>query len=136
MASIMPKKRPLPRPTDSELSILRALWRLGPGTVRQVQDVLGGEETTGYTTVLKTLQIMTEKGLVDRDESARTHVYRPRLSEQGTQRQLVHDLLRRAFGGSVQKLVVQALSAERATSEELREIRQLLNEMEGKERGK
>ena len=134
MVSTMPKKHPLPRPTDSELSILRALWRLGPSTVRSVQEALGGEETTGYTTVLKTLQIMTEKGLVDRDESARTHVYRSRLSEQGTQRQLVHDLLRRAFGGSVQKLVVQALSAERATSEELREIRRLLNEMEGKER--
>ena len=130
----MPRKSPPPRPTNSELSILRTLWRLGPSTVRQVQEALGGEESTGYTTVLKLLQIMTEKGLVERDESARTHVYRPRASEQHTQRQLVRDLLGRAFGGSVQKLVVQALSAERAKPGELREIRRLLNEMEEKER--
>ena len=130
----MPGKSP-PRPTDAELSILRVLWRLGPSTVRRVQEALGGEAVTGYTTVLKTLQIMTEKSLVERDESARTHVYRPRLSEQHTQRQLVRDLLGRAFGGSVQKLVVQALSTERATSGELREIRRLIEGMEkGKER--
>ena len=131
----MPRKSPPPpRPTDSELSILGALWQSGPSTVRQVQDALGGEEATGYTTVLKLLQIMTEKGLVDRDESARTHIYRPRLSEQHTQRQLLRDLLGRAFGGSVRQLVVQALSAERATPTELREIRRLLAEMEGKGR--
>ncbi len=130
----MPRKSPPPRPTDSELSILGALWRLGPSTVRQVQDALGGEKATGYTTVLKFLQIMTDKGLVDRDERARTHVYRPRLSEQHTQRQLLRHLLGRAFGGSVRQLVIQALSAERATADELREIRRLLEEMQGKER--
>ena len=130
----MPKKGSPPRPTDAELSVLCALWQLSPSTVRHVQKALGGDEATVYTTVLKTLQIMTEKGLVDRDELARTHVYRPRLSEQGTQRQLVHDLLRHAFGGSVQTLVVQVLPAERATPEELREIRRLLNEMGCKER--
>jgi BlaI family penicillinase repressor len=126
----MPAKVPPPRPTDAELLILRTLWHLGPSTVRQVQDELGGGEVTGYTTVLKMLQIMAEKGLVDRDESARTHIYRTRLSEQHTQRQLLRDLLGRAFGGSVQKLVVQALSAERASPAELREIRRLLEEME------
>ena len=131
----MTRKNPPPRPTDSELSILRALWRLGPSTVRRVQEALGGEEATGYTTVLKLLQIMTEKGLVDRDESSRTHVYRPRLSEQHTQRQLLRDLLGRAFGGSVGKLVVQALSAEQSSAGERREIRRLIAQME-KEQGK
>jgi predicted transcriptional regulator len=121
---------PLRRPTDAELNILRTLWQLGPSTVRQVQDALGGAEANGYTTVLKLLQIMAEKGLVERDETARTHVYRPRLTEQHTQRQLIRDLLGRAFGGSLQKLIVQALSAERASPKELREIRRLIEEIE------
>lgn len=129
----MPEKLP-PRPTDAELNILRALWQLKAGTVRQVQELLGGQEAIGYTTALKFLQIMTDKGLVARDESNRTHIYRPQLSEQTTQRQLLRDLLGRAFGGSVQKLVVQALSTERASAEELGEIRRLLKSME-KEKG-
>ena len=134
MAAMPRKPATPPRPTDAELNILRVLWKLGASTVRQVQAALGGEETTGYTTVLKFLQIMTEKGLVERDESSRTHVYRPKLSEQHTQRQLLRDLLGRAFGGSVGKLVVQALSAERSSTEELREIRRLIAQME-KEKG-
>src|SRR5919108_4077049 len=109
-----------PRPTDAELAILRVLWERGPSTVRQVHDVLvsrvGG---TAYTTALKLLQIMTEKGLVRRDESDRTHVYQARLTEEQTQRQLVRDLLDRAFGGSASKLVMQALAARRASPEEL-----------------
>src|SRR5918911_2966810 len=120
-------KTSVPRPTDAELSILRVLWDRGPSTVRQVHEVLGQERPTAYTTSLKLLQIMIEKGLVERDERDRTHVYRARLTEEQTQRQLVRDLLDRAFGGSASKLVMQALSAKRATPEELGEIRRLLD---------
>jgi predicted transcriptional regulator len=116
-----------PRPTDAELAILRVLWERGPSTVRQVHEVLVERVgPTAYTTALKLMQIMTEKGLVRRDESDRTHVYQPRLSEEQTQRQLVRDLLDRAFGGSASKLVMQALNARRATPEELGEIRKLI----------
>ncbi|NUR54074.1 MAG: BlaI/MecI/CopY family transcriptional regulator [Acidobacteria bacterium] len=118
---------PTPRPTDAELSILRVLWERGPSTVRQVHDVLGRERPTAYTTALKLLQIMTEKGLVERDERDRTHVYRARLTEEQTQRQLVRDLLDRAFGGSAAKLVLQALASRRASPDELREIRRILD---------
>jgi predicted transcriptional regulator len=117
----------LPRPTDAELTILRVLWDRGPSTVRQVRDVLQRERPTAYTTALKLLQIMTEKGLVRRDESDRTHIYSPRLSEEQTQRQLVRDLLERAFGGSSSKLVMQALATTRASAEDLLEIRRLLD---------
>jgi len=116
-----------PRPTDAELAILRVLWDRGPSTVRQVHDVLLLERPTAYTTALKLLQIMTDKGLVRRDEADRTHVYHPRLSQEQTQRQLVRDLVDRAFGGSSSQLVLQALSAKRASAEELVEIRQLLD---------
>lgn len=125
------KQEGLPRPTDAELAILRVLWRTGPATVRQVQEELNATQSTGYTTVLKFMQIMTEKRLVERDESQRTHVYRATLPEKETQRQLVNDLLERAFGGSAQQLVLQALSVKKASSQELSEIRQLLNEIEG-----
>src|SRR4029453_15036351 len=116
-----------PRPTDAELAILRVLWQLGPSTVRQVHDVLMRERPTAYTTALKLLQIMTEKGLVRRDETDRSHVYHARLTEDQTQRQLVRDLLDRAFGGSSSKLVIQALATKRASAEELGEIRRLLD---------
>jgi predicted transcriptional regulator len=122
----MSRNAVLPRPTDAELSILRVLWARGPSTVRQVHDVLSRERPTAYTTALKLLQIMTDKGLVRRDETERTHIYHPRLSEEQTQRQLVRDLLDRAFGGSASKLVMQALAARRATPEELVEIRKLI----------
>ena len=124
----------LPRPTDAELAILKVLWRRGPSTVREVFETLGESKTTGYTTVLKTMQIMSEKGLVVRDESERAHRYEPAAPEDETQRRLVGDLLRRAFDGSAKKLVMQALSAERASSEELEEIRRLLDELEGRTR--
>lgn len=117
----------LPRPTDAELAILRVLWARGPSTVRQVHDVLSRVRPTAYTTALKLLQIMTEKGLVRRDESDRSHVYHARMTEDQTQRQLVRDLLDRAFGGSASKLVMQALAARRASPEELSEIRRLLD---------
>src|SRR5918992_4208116 len=122
----MSKHSGTPRPTDAELAILRVLWERGPSTVRQVHEVLLRERPTAYTTALKFLQIMTEKGLVRRDETERTHVYHPRLSEEQTQRQLVRDLLDRAFGGSPSKLVMQALAARRASAEELSEIRKLI----------
>src|SRR4029450_10735592 len=123
----MSKNPSAPRPTDAELALLRVLWERGPSTVRQVHEVLVGRVgPAAYTTALKLLQIMTEKGLVRRDETDRTHVYTPRLSEEQTQRQLVRDLLDRAFGGSASKLVMQALNARRATQEELGEIRKLI----------
>lgn len=116
----------LPRPTDAELAILRILWERGACTVRQVHDALSRERPSAYTTALKMLQIMTEKGLVRRDETDRTHIYQSRLTEEQTQRQLVRDLVDRAFGGSASKLVLQALSTRRATPEELGEIRKLI----------
>src|SRR6186997_1083753 len=119
--------RPAPRPTDAELAILRILWERGPSTVRQVHDILGQERTAAYTTALKLLQIMTEKGLVERDEPDRTHIYRARLSEETTQRQLVRDLVDRAFGGSSTKLVMQALATKRASADELRDIRKAID---------
>jgi len=120
-----------PRPTDAELAILRVLWERGASTVRDVHDELNRHTPTGYTTVLKLLQIMTDKGLVVRDESQRAHIYEARYSEQKTQRQLLTDLADRAFGGSSAKLVMQALSGRKATPEELDEIRDLLKRLEG-----
>lgn len=121
----------LPRPTDAELAILRVLWRHGPSTVRQVHEELSGGPPTVYTTVLKLLQIMTEKGLVTRDESQRAHVYAARLPQEETQGQLVGDLLDRAFGGSASRLVMRALASRPASAEELSEIRKMLDELEG-----
>lgn len=126
----MPKLS-LPRPTDTELEILRVLWQRGPSTVREVQETLGETKTTGYTTVLKMLQIMTEKGLVRRDERQRAHVYEARLAQEQTQQQLVGDLLDRVFDGSATSLVMQALATKKKTSaEELSRIRQILDEFE------
>jgi len=120
-------RTPAPRPTDAELAILRILWDRGPSTVRQVHDILGRDRQAAYTTALKLLQIMTEKGLVERDERDRTHIYRARLSEETTQRQLVRDLVDRAFAGSSSKLVMQALATKRASAEELRDIRKAID---------
>jgi len=118
----------VPRPTDAELAILRILWERGPSTVRQVHEVLARDRQAAYTTALKLLQIMTEKGLVERDERDRTHVYRARLGEEQTQRQLVRDLVDRAFGGSSMKLVLQALASKRASADELRDIRKAIDD--------
>src|SRR5262245_46440929 len=117
-----------PRPTDTELAILRVLWARGTSTVRQVHEALSEGSDTGYTTTLKLMQLMSAKGLVTRDESARTHVYTTRLSQDQTQRQLVSDLMDRAFGGSAAALVMQALNAHEPTPEELQEIRRLIEE--------
>jgi predicted transcriptional regulator len=123
-----------PRPTDAELAILRVIWLRGPSTVRDVHDALNRDGNTGYTTILKLLQIMTEKGLVVRDETQRAHIYEARYSEQKTQRQLLSDLADRAFGGSAAKLVMQALSGRKATAEELGAIREFLDTLEGETR--
>jgi BlaI family penicillinase repressor len=123
-----------PRPTPAELEILRILWKRGASTVREVQEALEQERPTGYTTVLKTLQIMTDKGLVTRDETARAHVYVATAPEQETQQQLVHDLLDRAFGGSATKMVMQALSSAKTSPAELARIRELLDRLEGEDR--
>ncbi|MBM3242905.1 BlaI/MecI/CopY family transcriptional regulator [Candidatus Poribacteria bacterium] len=128
------KKQTTHRPTDAELAILRVLWQRGPSTVRQVQETLSRDRPTGYTTVLKMMQIMTDKGLVRRDESQRAHIYHPVFAEEETQQRLVGDLIERAFGGSTTNLVMQALSAKKASPEELAEIRRLLAESEGGEK--
>ncbi len=120
-------QRHVPRPTDGELAILRILWERGPSTVRQVHEQLARDRQAAYTTSLKLLQIMTEKGLVERDDRERTHIYTAKLSEDQTQRQLVRDLLDRAFGGSAGKLVMQALATKRASADELREIRRIID---------
>ena len=117
------------RPTDAELAILRVLWTRGASTVREVAEAMGREGA--YTTVLKLLQIMTDKGLVRRDESARTHVYEAGSTEDQTQRQIVTDLLDRVFDGSAAKLVLQALAAGKASPTELAEIRKLLDKHRG-----
>ena len=119
------------QPTDAELEILRVLWERGPSTVRDVHEVISMSKPTGYTTVLKLLQIMTEKGLVQRNEEQRAHVYEPCLEKEQTQRQLLGDLLERAFNGSAANLVMQALSTKKASPDELATIREVLDELEG-----
>ncbi len=127
-------KRKTRKPTDAELEILSVLWRRGPSTVREVHEELAAARPTLYTTVLKLMQIMAEKGLVERDESQRAHVYSARATQQKTQRQLVTDLLERAFGGSPARLAMQALSTKKASAEELAELRQLLDTLEEEEK--
>jgi predicted transcriptional regulator len=122
-----------PQPTPAELEILQALWARGPSTVRQVQETLERDPPIRYTTVLKLLQIMTEKGLVTRDERERTHVYRAAVNERATKKRMVLDLLDRAFEGSALSLVQQALSARPARPEELQELRKLLETLSGEE---
>jgi predicted transcriptional regulator len=122
------------RPTKAELQILQVLWTAGPKSVREIQNILNESKPTGYTTVLKLLQIMTEKKLVDRDDSTRPQIYRARYSEQQTQRQLARDLVQRAFGGSVKALVMQALSTKKSSPEDLEAIEKLLDRIEGEEK--
>jgi len=122
--------RRLPLPTDAELQILRVLWARGASTVRAVQSALGGAERTGYTTVLKLLQVMHGKRLVRRDERERTHIYEATVLAEDTQRRLVSDLAERAFGGSAAHLAMRALSSSPASTEELRAVRALLDRLE------
>jgi predicted transcriptional regulator len=118
------------RPTDSEFEILTILWEHGPGTVRQVHDRLSETKPSQYTTTLKLLQIMTKKGLVERDESERSHVYRAAAGREEVLRQMAGQLLNRVFGGSARNLLLGALSAKRATKKELAELRELIDEHE------
>jgi predicted transcriptional regulator len=127
----MMARRKSPRPTDRELTILRILWDNGPSTVRQVNEAMSQDEDTGYTTTLKLMQIMTEKGLLLRDDSQFKHVYRSALTEEKAQKQLVGDLLDRAFSGSAEKLVMRALSARKVSAKELASIRKMLDEFKG-----
>ena len=116
------------RPSDGELAILRVLWSRNVATVRDVHTELSKDRDMGYTTVLKLMQIMVEKGLVARDECARSHTYRPLQGEAETQRCLLKELLHKAFAGSRRELVLQALETEPASVEELEDIRKLLND--------
>lgn len=122
--------KPETRPTDAELDILRVLWACGPSTVREVHEALAEEREVRYTTTLKQLQVMFEKGLVRRDEARRSHVYSALVSEEETQGWLLDHLLRHAFGGSTSKLFLRALGRRRASDGELEEIRRLLSERE------
>ena len=123
-------RRASDRPTEAELEILQVLWNQGPASVRAVNEALNLQRPTGYTTTLKLMQIMAEKGILSRDESVRPQIYRPARSQRQTQKQLVSDVLDRVFGGSPGKLVMQALAAKRSTPGELQEIRDLLDRLE------
>jgi predicted transcriptional regulator len=127
---MMPPMTAPRKPTDAELDILAVLWERGPSTVRQVAEALGRENA--YTTVLKMLQIMTEKRLVTRRESGRLHIYTPAASRDQTQRHLIRDLVERVFGGSAAQLVMGALSTSKASPEELAEIRKLIDRHRGR----
>jgi BlaI family transcriptional regulator, penicillinase repressor len=118
------------KPTDRELTILGILWDNGPSTVRQVNEIMSKDADTGYTTTLKLMQIMTEKGLLIRDDSQFKHVYKPAVNEEKAQKQLVGDLLDRAFAGSAEKLVMRALSAKKVSPKELERIKKLIEEIE------
>ena len=129
MFSYMARRQP-PRPTDAELEILTVLWSRGPSTVREVHETIARRKPAQYSTVLKFLQIMAEKGLVRRDEKQRAHVYEAALSREWTQQQLAGDLLERAFGGSASRLLMGALSARKASRQELVELRRVLEDYE------
>ena len=117
-------------PTEKELAILKVLWDKGPSTVRQINDVINKTQQTGYTTTLKLMQIMTDKGLLVRDDSEFKHVYKPAVTAETTEEQIVGDLLEKVFAGSAEKLVMRALTAKGVTAEELKKIRHLLDKME------
>ncbi|MBK9259065.1 MAG: BlaI/MecI/CopY family transcriptional regulator [Polyangiaceae bacterium] len=119
-------------PTDAELQILSVLWRRGPSTVRDVHEALFAVQDTGYTTVLKLMQIMAQKGFVERDETNRSHVYRAAISEEQAQQGLLGQLMNKAFSGSAKQLVMRALSMQPASRTELDEIRAMLDEMEAR----
>ena len=121
-------------PTKAELAILRVLWREGPLSVRDVQAILDRSKPTGYTTVLKIMQIMADKGLVDRDDTVRPQIYRASHSEDRTQKAMLKDLLQRAYGGSVKALVLHAIGTKKPSPEDLAEIERLLDRFEGEKR--
>jgi predicted transcriptional regulator len=118
-------------PTKAELAILRVLWAEGPLSVREVQAILDRSKPTGYTTVLKMMQIMADKGLVDRDDTVRPQIYRARYSEDRTQKQLLSDLIQRVYGGSVKALVLHAIGTQKPSAEDLDKITKLLDRFAG-----
>lgn len=118
-------------PTDREMAILSVLWERGPSTVREVHEALNADSDTGYTTTLKLMQIMADKGLLSRKDAGRQHIYRPAVSQEKTQSQVVGEVLEKVFAGSAEKLVMRALSARKVSPEELKRIREMLDEMEG-----
>jgi predicted transcriptional regulator len=122
------KQHSLPKPTEAELELLRVLWEKGPATVRDLYDAVNLQRAVGYTSVLKILQIMTEKGLVEREESAKAHVYRAAASQEATQNQMLRDLSERLFSGSAAQLAMHALAMQPASAEELDEIRKLIEQ--------
>lgn len=131
MKNLRPDKKSTPLPTEAELEILNILWAIGPGTVREVHTALKSKQT-GYTTVLKQMQVMAEKGLLSRSERFRSHVYEPSQPKLETQQMLARNLLERAFNGSAKNLVLGALSSQPVSATELKEIRQMLNDYERK----
>jgi BlaI family penicillinase repressor len=122
------KQSTLPKPTEAELELLRVLWENGPATVRDLHETISRQRSVGYTSVLKILQIMTEKGLVQREESGKAHIYRATASQEDTQNQLLRDLSERLFSGSAAQLAMHALAMEPASAEELEEIRNLIEQ--------
>jgi predicted transcriptional regulator len=118
-------------PTKAELAILRVLWTEGPLSVRDVQAILDRSKPTGYTTVLKIMQIMADKGLVDRDDTVRPQIYRARYSEDRTQKQLLTDMIQRVYGGSVKALVLHAIGTQKPSADDLEKIKKLLERFEG-----
>ncbi len=125
------KKDAVPKPTEAELEILQILWKNGPCTVRFVNDNLNKKKAVGYTTTLKIMQLMFEKGHLKRDESTRSHLYRSAVKERETQGLLLNRFLETAFGGSAMKMVMQALGNHKASREEISRIRELLDQLEG-----
>ena len=125
-------RRHLPKPTEVELELLRALWDKGSATVRELYEVVRQQRSLGYTSVLKTLQIMTDKGLVERTEAGKAHIYRAAASQEETQNQLLRDLSVRLFAGSAAQLAMHALSMESASAEELEEIRRIIRQKKEK----
>ncbi len=119
------------KPTNAELEILRILWENGPGTVRFVNDVLNKQKPVGYTTTLKIMQIMTDKGILKRNTDNRTHIYEHLIAQQETRQQLIDRLLDQAFGGSAHKMVMQALGTGNSSKKELEEIKALIEKLEG-----
>ncbi|MFY9935340.1 MAG: BlaI/MecI/CopY family transcriptional regulator [Silvibacterium sp.] len=127
------KNRHLPKPTEVELELLRALWGMGSASVRELHEVVSRQRALGYTSVLKTLQIMTEKGLVERTEAGKAHIYHAAASQEETQNQLLRDLTERLFSGSAAQLAMHALSMQSASEEELQEIRKIIRQKREKQ---
>jgi predicted transcriptional regulator len=124
----MKRNHPLPRPTEGELELLRILWDRGPSTVRDLHQEINAKRALGYTSVLKLLQIMTEKGLVEREESGKAHIYHPAASQNETQDQLVRDISQRLFAGSAAQLAMHALALEPVNDQELEALRNLIDQ--------